>query len=127
MTLPDITTIDERIGAAIRAERVQAGLKQEELAKALGLDRTTLSRYEAGSRSVPVGVLLQIATLLHVPINALIPGSSPMNVAADMVRQDADSAQIRVIAQTLVRRPDLTPQVLELLSLLIERESLTAP
>jgi transcriptional regulator with XRE-family HTH domain len=125
VSLPDITGIDARVGALIRAERMRAGLKQEELATALGIDRTTLSRYEAGSRSIPIGVLIQIAYMLRAPLSELVPGAQPIEQAWGEASAPLPPG-VETIAQTIAQRPHFTPQVLEFLSLLVERETLAA-
>lgn len=125
MSLPDISGIDARVGALIRAERMRAGLKQEELATALGIDRTTLSRYEAGSRSTPIGVLIQIAYVLRAPLSELVPGARPQEHAWGEASAPLPPG-VDTIVRTIAQRPDLTPQVLEFLSLLVERETYAA-
>lgn len=109
VSIPDITDIDARVGALIRAERIGAGLKQEDLAAAIGIDRTTLSRYEAGSRSIPIGVLIQIAYVLRAPLSALVPGARPMEqawgAASAPLPPEVDS-----IARMIAQRPELTPR-----------------
>ncbi|NTW97200.1 MAG: helix-turn-helix transcriptional regulator [Oscillochloris sp.] len=122
MSLPDITGIDARVGASIRAKRMHAGLKQEELASALGIDRTTISRYEAGSRSIPIGVLIQIAYVLRAPLSDLVPGARSMEHAWGQASSPLPPA-MDTIARTIAQRPGLTPQVLEFLSLLVDRET----
>lgn len=116
MTIPDISDIDAQIGGAIRAARLQTGTKQEELAALLGLDRTTLSRYEAGTRSAPIGVLVQIAYALRVPLSELVPGARAM----ETVWAVPASPDLALITRTLTERPDLIPQVRELITLLTE-------
>jgi len=122
VSLPDITGIDARVGALIRAERMRAGFKQADLSTALGIDRTTLSRYEAGSRSIPIGVLIQIAAVLRAPLSELVPGARTMEQAWGEARTPLPPA-VDTIVRTIAQRPDLTPQVLEFLSLLVERET----
>jgi len=124
VSIPDISDIDARVGAAIRAGRLRAGIKQEELAAAIGLDRTTLSRYEAGSRSVPISALLQIAYVLRAPLSELIPGARAMEAAwssTDSVQPPA----IQDIVRALNIHPNWIAQMSELLALLAEREQLT--
>ena len=123
MSLPDVSDIDARVGAAIRAGRLRAGIKQEELAEAIGLDRTTLSRYEAGNRSVPIGALLQIAYVLRAPPSALIPGARAME-AAWAASTDHQPPAVQEIAQALSAHPNWIAQMTELLALLAEREQL---
>ena len=122
MSLPDVSDIDARVGAAIRAGRLQAGIKQEELAAAIGLDRTTLSRYEAGNRSVPIGALLQIAYVLRAPPSALIPGARAMETA--WAAADHQPPAVQDIAKALSAHPNWIAQTTELLTLLAERELL---
>jgi transcriptional regulator with XRE-family HTH domain len=124
VSLPDISDIDARVGAAIRAERLRAGIKQEDLAAAIGLDRTTLSRYEAGSRGVPIGALLQIAYSLRAPLSELIPGARAME-AAWAAPADSDlPPAVQEITRALAEHPGWIAQVVELLALLAEREQL---
>jgi transcriptional regulator with XRE-family HTH domain len=77
--------LQQRIGENIRAARLEHRVLQEELAAALGLERPTLSRYERGERAVPLTVLLDIASILHLPLEQLINGLAPGGVgrAAD--------------------------------------------
>jgi transcriptional regulator with XRE-family HTH domain len=121
VSIPDITDIDAQVGAAIRTERMRAGLKQEELATAVGIDRTTLSRYESGSRSVPIGLLVQIAYVLRAPLSEIVPGARPMEQAWG-TGQPPLTPGLVTITRVIAERPDLAPQMLEFLSLLIERD-----
>lgn len=123
MSLPDVSDIDGQVGAAIRMERLRAGIKQEELATAIGMDRTTLSRYEAGSRSVPISALLQIAYVLRAPLSELIPGARAME-AAWATSASAQPPEVEAIAKALSAHPDWIAQTTELLALLAEREQL---
>lgn len=50
-------------GARIRDERLRAGMKQRDLAKALGMSQGFLSRIERGDRPPPWGLLL--AVMVH--------------------------------------------------------------
>lgn len=129
MSLPDVADIDVWIGAEIRAARLQTGTKQEDLAARLGIARTTLSRYEAGTRSVPIGTLLQIAYVLQTPLSELVPGARSMEDAWSAPPAPTVLAAIPgldSIGQALQQRPDLTPQVLELISLLLEHDASSA-
>ncbi len=123
MTHLDVSDIDAHIGAAIRSARMQSGMKQEELAVAIGIDRTTLSNYERGSRGMPIGVLVQIAYQLRVPLSELVPRARAMEQAWATSDRQLTPA-IEQVVQTLTSRPDLTPQVAEFLALLVERDEL---
>jgi len=124
VSLPDVSDIDARVGAAIRAGRLRAGIKQEELAAAIGLDRTTLSRYEAGSRSVPIGALLQIAYVLRAPLSELIPGARAMEAAWSDSTDKELQPEVQEIMRALNSHPNWIAQTSELLALLAEREQL---
>lgn len=51
--------------AKLRAEK---GITQSEMAKILGVGAPTLSQYESGQRSIPIGTAKKIATILDVEI-----------------------------------------------------------
>jgi len=56
----------------IRIARKVAGITQEQLAKSLGVNRATLSRYESGEIDPPSSQLQRIADTLDVSINELL-------------------------------------------------------
>ncbi len=47
----------DHVGTVIRKNRERKCISQESLAKALALDRTTISRYENGQQDIPTGLL----------------------------------------------------------------------
>jgi len=60
------------LGAAIRAARTQAGLRQEDAALSIGIALQTLVDIEAGKPGVSIGKILQVAqgvgvSLLVIP------------------------------------------------------------
>ena len=56
--------------------REELGLKQEDVARALGVARTTYVRYETGSRRPPIDVVLRIAQVLDRPVESLFSSDS---------------------------------------------------
>lgn len=123
------TSIDDRkaqIGATLRATRPRAGVKQSELAAALGIDRTTLARYEGGSRSIPLPILLRICHVLQTPLDDLLPDArlSAPQVASSTAHADTLPAPFRTIIATLLDHPQVIPTILEALTLLLERDAL---
>ena len=56
----------------LRRLRISANLNQEELAKRLGLAKSTISMYESGSREPNFEVLEAIADTFNVDMNTLI-------------------------------------------------------
>jgi len=59
-------------GAALRDRRTAAGISQEQLAEAAGLDRSFISLVERGIQSPNIVVLLKIAEVLGVAASELI-------------------------------------------------------
>ena len=57
----------------LRSYRVKEGLTQKELAKRIGVDRTTISKYESGDRMPDVVTAFRLAECLKVSIYELFP------------------------------------------------------
>jgi transcriptional regulator with XRE-family HTH domain len=66
--------IDHQIGTALREARLARSLTQAAVAAAIGVNRTTIARYERGIRKIPVRQLRQIALLLEQPLSRFVPG-----------------------------------------------------
>jgi transcriptional regulator with XRE-family HTH domain len=84
-------TIEQEIGERIRTRRVELGLIQEQLAKALGISYQQIQKYENGSNRITAGRLLALAERLEVPIThffAGLPGALPAEGAGE-VRPEA--------------------------------------
>lgn len=56
----------------MRALRVAAGFTQQTFAKALGVDRSTVTKWEAGMAAPRVDMLPSIASLLHCSVDVLV-------------------------------------------------------
>jgi transcriptional regulator with XRE-family HTH domain len=100
--MTDPAQIDAHVGAALRAARLSRGLRQDDLAEQMGVDRSTVARYESGARSMSVSTLIQAASVLSRPAPIFLPGAY------------ADKG-LQTILSLLERRPDLIPRVLDLL------------
>ena len=61
-----------RLGAAIREVRRKAGLSQEALADAAGIDRAHMGKIERGERNVSLLNVLRIAGALEISASALL-------------------------------------------------------
>ena len=65
------------VGERIRARRKELCLSADDLAKQIGVDRTTMFRYEKGTiEKMPVSVIVPIANALHVDPVWLLTGRS---------------------------------------------------
>ncbi len=62
------------MGARLRAARESAGLTQVQLAEELDITQPTLTKYETGSRRVPVTLLPCIAKKLKADYKQLLDG-----------------------------------------------------
>lgn len=76
------------LGVRITAAREASGQTQTELARALGIDRSAVSRLEAGGRKLDVNELLALCRTLDVPLAYLISDAPPAVVSR---RQDSNS------------------------------------
>lgn len=59
------------IGSKIREARLQAGLKQKELAQKIGVSESRISQYEKGSQNPRIGTLMKLADALGVSLKSL--------------------------------------------------------
>ena len=90
------------VGERIKARRKELGISADDLAKQIGVDRTTMFRYEKGTiEKMPVSALIPIANALRVDPVWLLTGRSDEAVPAP--------------ATTFLNAP--RPEINELLSL----------
>jgi transcriptional regulator with XRE-family HTH domain len=127
--------LNQQIGASVRQARLSRGVTQDALAQLLGVDRVTVTRYENGSRPLPLAALLQIADYLEQPVSALLPAayrieqpatgisSNPSEPPIDRaLSSESEQPAIQNIVRVLTRHPDLIPTVLDLLETMLEAD-----
>jgi len=56
------------IGTVIKAKRKKAGKTQEQLAEALGVAKSTISKYEHGCINIPLSTLPRISNICNFPL-----------------------------------------------------------
>ena len=61
----------------LRDLREDHDLKQEEVAKLLGIQQTVNSRYERGARTIPLEHLVKLAEFYQVSVDALLEHWKP--------------------------------------------------
>lgn len=61
----------KKIGQSIRKERTAKQIKQETLAKKVGLSKSEISRIENGKREIKVDMLREIALAIGIPVSSL--------------------------------------------------------
>jgi transcriptional regulator with XRE-family HTH domain len=71
------SAVDAVLARRIRAERVQAGLRQVDLADALGTSQSTISRIESGRIAPTMADLVRIAIQLNRPLEAFVRPPRP--------------------------------------------------
>ncbi len=67
----------QRLGQRIRRARHDAGLKLEEVADSLGVNKSALHRWETGERKATLPTLQQIADALGVKLDTLLADDKP--------------------------------------------------
>lgn len=81
-------------GERVKALRQQKSWAQEELARALGVERNTVNRWEMGQRAPALNMIERIAAALGVTVEAILPdlaadrGRGPLAVPARIVTFD---------------------------------------
>jgi transcriptional regulator with XRE-family HTH domain len=63
----------ETIGQRLRERRLAIDVKQADLAKRLGLSRSSLANIEAGRQRIPLYTLYRICVELDIDVTALLP------------------------------------------------------
>lgn len=61
-----------RLGTTLKTLREQRGFKQEELAKMIGVDRTSLSSYENNKRVPDIYILWRMADIFQISLDELV-------------------------------------------------------
>lgn len=68
-----MTPVDQHVGRRIRGKRRALALTEDDLAKALGVDRSVIDAYEHATVSVPPEHLNRLSQILNVPISYFFP------------------------------------------------------
>jgi len=89
----------KRSGAYIQNLRAQRGYTQNELAKAMNINQSSLSRIELGAKGCSVDLFIQLAELFDVSLDYLILGRY-----CDALPKAADTAQLKSDIDELIDR-----------------------
>ena len=103
-----MASLEQLVAARVRQARKRADFTLEELAQKIGVETTTLSRYERGLRAFNLEMLERVAKALGVPIRSLIddvkPSGKPVTDEEDLLTAYRTlSHRQRRIARWLVR------------------------
>lgn len=74
------------LGVRVRQRRDELKLTQEQLAKRIGISRSSLANIERGRHYAPVHLLLALAEALQVEMGELLPTHEQLNALVDMSR-----------------------------------------
>lgn len=101
-------TIDQHIGARIRARRLALGISQDKLGEALGLTFQQVQKYEKGTNRVGGSRLYAIAAFLEVDVGFFYQGLDAIKTRApdeetQAIEAFSTSAEGITIARALVR------------------------
>jgi transcriptional regulator with XRE-family HTH domain len=75
--------IYRHIGKRIQAERLALGFSQDDLAKVIDLERTSVTNLEAGRQRLPIHKLYQIADMLGISVFSLMPPNDAMGIGKE--------------------------------------------
>ena len=73
-----ITAFYHKIGELIKDSRKLKNVNQETLSNQLGISRVSLVNIENGKQRAPIHVLMEISSLLNVPLKELLPELFPV-------------------------------------------------
>ena len=79
--------IDAHVGSRLRAFRLQAGMNQTELARALGVTFQQVQKYERGTNRVSASRIAQICAALNVPMSQIFEGHDAASGAPDVLAE----------------------------------------
>ncbi|MEQ8674156.1 MAG: helix-turn-helix transcriptional regulator [Aggregatilineales bacterium] len=72
----EISQLYPTLGKNIRDARIRAQMTQDDLAKSLGLQRTSITNIESGSQKIQLHTLYMLASALDVNLISLLPDTS---------------------------------------------------
>ena len=93
-----MASLEQLVAARVRQARKQADFTLEQLAQKIGVETTTLSRYERGLRAFNLEMLERVAKALGVPIRSLVDDGKPGGASV------TDEEQLLTAYRTLSQR-----------------------
>ena len=125
----EIEQINKYVGSKIKDYRKSFGLSQEELAKKIGVGKTTISNYEVGIRSPKKPQLIKLSEVFDVAIDDFFPqtDSTRINVSSTLSEINKISSQLeeprqKIVLNTATNQLDEQNKVTEIADYQIEKE-----
>jgi transcriptional regulator with XRE-family HTH domain len=100
-------TMSKEIGMRIKIIRVESGMKQVHLGRALELDQATISKMELGETDPTTRTLIKLRDIFQVTIDWILTGEGGRNILAGTDREIAqmledcrmvDGLRIRILS-----------------------------
>jgi transcriptional regulator with XRE-family HTH domain len=88
--------IDVYVGSRIRTRRLYRNMRQEELARALGVTFQQVQKYESGANRVSASRLWEIAAILEMPIAYFFPPKGREDQAGDAPHDEESIELVRL-------------------------------
>lgn len=100
----EIEQINKYVGSKIKDYRKSFGLSQEELAKKIGVGKTTISNYEVGIRSPKKPQMIKLSEVFDITIDDFFPQSDSMktNISSTLAEINKVSSQLEGPRQQVV-------------------------
>jgi len=93
-----ISKLQAAFGDSLRRHRKLAGWSQEQLAQAVSVDRSLVSRWESGDRDPGLWEVVRAARALGVPVSTLAVGSAGLQGGAEVVWREIAARGAPVLA-----------------------------
>lgn len=91
-----------KLGDKIKQLRLEKGIRQDDLAAAVGITKSSVSNYERNQRSPQYDVLYKIAEVLGVPIAELLTGTTAEKEDTGLARENqTDSRRPRRVTKLM--------------------------
>lgn len=106
--LPAVPDVDAEFGRRLRRARVAVDLSQDDVARAVGLSRTSITNIEAGRQRVGLSQLYALATAVHCQPADLLPDMAQTGVAipgleTELARRNL-SREFASVANSIMKR-----------------------
>ncbi len=77
-----MATLEQALGASIRAERARRRWSQEDLGRRVGWSKQMVSLYELGRRRIAVNDLPRVCAAFDLPLSRLLDGADSDDLRA---------------------------------------------
>jgi transcriptional regulator with XRE-family HTH domain len=116
--------IDLHVGSRIRTRRIYLHMRQEELARQLGLTFQQVQKYESGANRVAASRLWEIAGILGMPVAYFFPKDGEKNACGDP--PDDESIELASLFYSIAD-PAMRQQLFDTVKRIAEKHSGARP